>query len=47
MSETIRYYNHNADAFFADTANVDMSDLHARFLRDLPDGGLLLDAGCG
>ena len=47
MSETIHYYNHNADAFFADTANVDMSDLHARFLRDLPDGGLLLDAGCG
>ena len=24
-----------------------MSNLHARFLRDLPDGGLLLDAGCG
>jgi superfamily II DNA or RNA helicase/HKD family nuclease len=47
VSETVNYYNHNADAFFADTANVDMSALHARFLRNVPDGGLLLDAGCG
>ena len=44
---TDNYYNANAQQFFADTANVDMSDLHARFLSNLPQGGLILDAGCG
>lgn len=47
MPDTIAYYNDNVEAFFADTADVDMSALHRRFLQGLPDGGLILDAGCG
>ena len=46
-SDTIAYYNDNAEAFFSDTAGVDMSDLHRRFLQEIPAGGLILDAGCG
>lgn len=47
MPNTVNFYNHNAADFFADTVNVDMDDLHARFLLHIPDGGLILDAGCG
>lgn len=44
---TINYYNSNADAFYAQTANVDMSAFYARFLVHMPPGGHILDAGCG
>lgn len=47
MSATLVYYNQNAQAFFADTVDVDMSALHDRFLATLSAGGLVLDAGCG
>ena len=47
MQRTLDYYDANAQAFFADTAGVDMSALHARFLAGLPAKGLILDAGCG
>lgn len=47
MTDTYDYYRTHASAFFADTAEVDMSDLHGRFLRHVPAGGLVLDAGCG
>jgi HKD family nuclease len=47
VPDTVDFYNQNADAFFADTVNVDMSPIHARFLQAVPVGGLLLDAGCG
>ena len=47
MPDTISYYNDNAEAFFSDTADVDMSELHRRFLQTIPAGGLILDAGCG
>ncbi|HRQ48738.1 MAG TPA: DEAD/DEAH box helicase family protein, partial [Rhodocyclaceae bacterium] len=47
MAETDDYYDRNASRFVADTADVDMSELHARFLAFVPDGGLILDAGCG
>jgi SAM-dependent methyltransferase len=47
VSDTLNYYNQNADSFFADTAAVDMSQLYGRFLLHIPKGGLLLDAGCG
>ena len=47
MPDTIAYYNDNAEAFFSDTAGVDMADLHRRFLQTIPEGGLILDAGCG
>src|SRR5665647_2060216 len=47
MPNTIDFYNENAVEFFADTVNVDMDELHTRFLMHIPDGGLILDAGCG
>lgn len=47
MEETIDFYNRNAAEFFQDTVGVDMTTLHRRFLRKIPDGGSILDAGCG
>ena len=47
MPDTIAYYNDNAEDFFSDTAGVDMADLHRRFLQAIPEGGRILDAGCG
>jgi superfamily II DNA or RNA helicase/SAM-dependent methyltransferase/SOS-response transcriptional repressor LexA len=47
MEKTVEFYNRNAADFFHDTVKVDMSILHDRFLQGIPDGGLLLDAGCG
>ena len=43
----IDYYNENADEFIANTINVDMSSIHKRFLSLIPEGGYILDAGCG
>jgi SAM-dependent methyltransferase len=45
--DTVAYYDRNAARFAADTATLDMSALHDRFLRRLPPGGRILDAGCG
>jgi superfamily II DNA or RNA helicase/SAM-dependent methyltransferase/SOS-response transcriptional repressor LexA len=47
MSSTIAYYDRHAARFVADTAGVDLSALHDRFLAHIADGGLILDAGCG
>ncbi len=47
MTETLAYYDRHAVTFFAQTANVDMSALHERFLMHIQPGGLVLDAGCG
>lgn len=47
MSRTIRYYDSNAAEFVQGTLAVDMSSLYQRFLAHVPDGGLILDAGCG
>jgi SAM-dependent methyltransferase len=47
MTATVTYYNDHAASFFADTVNVDMAELQARFLAHVPAGGLVLDAGCG
>lgn len=44
---TLQYYNKNAAKFFQQTVDVDMSALHERFLRCVPAGGTILDAGCG
>jgi superfamily II DNA or RNA helicase/HKD family nuclease len=41
------YYQTNADEFFAATVAVDMDSLHASFLKRIPPGGHILDAGCG
>ena len=41
------YYDHNASAFVEQTLNVDMSESYGKFLRLLPTGGSVLDAGSG
>ncbi|MFU8785337.1 class I SAM-dependent methyltransferase [Aliidiomarina sp.] len=42
-----QYYNANAAAFHADTAEVDMSALYAEFVPLIPKGAHIVDAGCG
>lgn len=44
---SIEYYNNNAEQFANDTLNVDMQPLYNKFLPFLPNGALILDAGCG
>lgn len=44
---TIKYYNDNAASFFAGTFDIDMSELHNKFISYLPESALILDAGCG
>lgn len=47
MTNTLDYYNRNADSFFQSTARVDMSPLYERFLALVGPQGDILDAGCG
>lgn len=44
---TVDYYNRNAEQFFRETVNVNMQELYAPFLALIPEGGSILDAGCG
>jgi SAM-dependent methyltransferase len=44
---TLAYYEDQAETFFAETVDVDMAPLYARFLARVPPGGHILDAGCG
>lgn len=44
---TLEYYQHHADDFFNSTVNVDMRSLYTPFLEHVPQGGWILDAGCG
>lgn len=45
--ETIGYYDANAAGFVADTVNVEFGALQHECARCLPDGGRVLDLGCG
>lgn len=47
MTNTLEYYNKNAELFSASTFNVDMSVLYQQFLHYLPPEGTILDIGCG
>lgn len=47
IADTIAFYDRNAAHFAAQTADLDMSPLYERFLRHVPAGGRILDAGCG
>ncbi len=47
MTKTVNHYEENAISFYSDTVNVDMTELYAPFLANVPKGGLILDAGCG
>ncbi|SDJ51952.1 Methyltransferase domain-containing protein [Ferrimonas sediminum] len=42
-----KFYNENAESFYADTVGVDMKELHQRFTNRLLAGARILDAGCG
>ena len=46
-TQTISYYDANAADFVAGTAGADMSDALGRFVALLPQGGRVLDWGCG
>ena len=43
----MNYYDLNAEEFFSDTVDADMSTHHDEFLKNLPDSACILDAGCG
>lgn len=44
---SIEFYEQNAQTFFNDTVNVDMTDIYTRFTTNLAKGAKILDAGCG
>lgn len=45
--EVLGYYDQNAKAYAERTWSMDMSEERRRFLAALPEGGAILDAGCG
>ena len=47
LDKTVEYYNENAQEFFDTTVAADMSQLLDEFIKLLPEGGAVLDAGCG
>lgn len=44
---TNNYYQQQAESFFNNTFDVDMSPLYQAFLTSIPAGGHIVDAGCG
>lgn len=44
---TIRYYDEHAPSFVADTQQLSLSAIMEEFLSLVPDGGRILDWGCG
>jgi len=47
LNNNIEYYNIHANDFYNGTVNVDMSLWRDKFEKYVPDGGRILDAGCG
>lgn len=47
MDDTIRYYDEAAADFYQNTVSADMSEHYQVFEKYLPQGGRVLDAGCG
>lgn len=44
---TIFYYNNQAQSYADSTVNLDVSDLHQRFVQNIQPGRAILDGGCG
>ena len=44
---TLDYYNKNSEEYFNSTLNVDMTNTYKAFLKLVPEGGKILDLGCG
>lgn len=47
MASTLDFYSQNAQRFYGETIDVDVQELYAAFLPLIPEGGRILDAGCG
>ncbi len=45
--DSIEYYNQNAAEYFDQTVEIDMQDWWDKFTVLLPEGGSVLDLGCG
>lgn len=45
--DSIDYYNKYANIYFESTVDLDMGETLERFLSMLPEGGEVLDLGCG
>jgi SAM-dependent methyltransferase len=43
----LQFYNENASIYIEETKSLDMSEMLYRFLKYLPQGGHVLDLGCG
>lgn len=43
----MEYYDINAQEYFDGTFQVNMEKLYQPFLNRIPEGGLIIDAGCG
>lgn len=46
-NQTIEYYDKNAAVFAAGTEAIEFSVIDGRFLKNLEQGSLILDLGCG
>lgn len=46
-AQSLEYYQRNAESYFKATHDADLSALYERFLRKLPKGARILDAGSG
>lgn len=46
-AQSLEYYERNAESYFKATRDADLSALYERFLRRLPKGARILDAGSG
>lgn len=47
MSETIEYYENNAQDFADSTVDIEFSEIQDTFLAELKNGASVLDFGCG
>ncbi len=47
FTQTLAYYERNADAFLKETAEIPFSEIQDQFLSLVPEGGRILDFGCG
>lgn len=45
--DSIEYYSQNASEYFENTVGIDLKDDWERFVELLPEGGSVLDLGCG
>ena len=47
MEDSVKYYDDHGERFVRETFDIDMSSVYPPFLKLIPTGGRLLDAGCG